>query len=422
MKRGFVLPVIALFLISFASAYGSYSSFSLSDMLNEIDSATMILGGLFIIFFALSNFALVRAFKGNKAVAGVVSFVVSLFAIYGINKTGFDFEGLFYGFGISENLLYTVLPIVLLVGTIILIWKIGVGLTFIALGGLLILITVFTELIYENGIAMIFGVGLFFAGLWLWRRAKRKEAGLYDGYGGLKNLPSFSTILKILLFIGVIYIYLTTSNLVMTGFALLLLLILLFFARKKQPSEGPGILRRGAGKAWEKRPRYDWEKEKEQAKAIGRGIGKGVGTVGKGVRKGTWGATKGVAKGTKWAGEKAYGKISPEDKRELRKQEKQRKKELKKREKRQALTEKAHEEALRENERRKKEAEAKQLKQRIKAIHEINDQINTIKRNIREYENAGRTAATEGERTQITGEILRLKDMLRQLESQKRKI
>lgn len=184
MKRGFAFLGITLFLISFASAYyGSYSSFSLSDFLNEIDSSTMILGGLFIIFFALSNFALARAFRGNKSVAGVVSFVVSLFAVYGLNKTGFDFEGLFYGIGISEGLLYTLLPLVLLGGIIFLGIKIGFGITLMIFGGLLIAVS-FTELIYEKGIAIFLGICLIGIGVYInkkWPKKKKEEKRWHYG-------------------------------------------------------------------------------------------------------------------------------------------------------------------------------------------------------------------------------------------------
>lgn len=180
-KKRLLTFVLGLFLISFVSAYyGSYSSFSLSDLLDSIDSSTMILGGLFIIFFALSNFALVRAFKDNKAVAGVVSFVVSLFAVYGLNKTGFDFEELFYGFGISEGLLYTVLPLVLLAGVIYLVVKLKTKALFI-LGGLFIVIS-FTELIYAKGATILIGLALIGVGILLWRRKNPKPSSYAPDY------------------------------------------------------------------------------------------------------------------------------------------------------------------------------------------------------------------------------------------------
>ena len=179
MKRGFAFLGITLFLISFASAYyGSYSSFSLSDLLNEIDSATMILGAVFIISFAVVNFALAKAFRGNKATAGIIAFVVSLLITYGINKTGFDFEGLFYDIGFSEGFLYTLLPLVLLGGIIFLGIKIGFGITLMIFGGLLIAVS-FTELICEKGIAIFLGICLIGIGVYINKKWPKKKKTKY---------------------------------------------------------------------------------------------------------------------------------------------------------------------------------------------------------------------------------------------------
>ncbi len=169
MQKGKLLFsfTIGLFLISFVSAYyGSYGSFSLSDLLDSIDSSTMILGAVFIISFALVNFALVRVFRDNKATAGIVAFVVSLLITYGINRTGFDFEGLFYNVGISEGFLYAVLPFVLLAGVIYLGIRFSFGTTLIGVGFLLIIIS-FTDFIYEKGIAIFIGVILILIGKYL---------------------------------------------------------------------------------------------------------------------------------------------------------------------------------------------------------------------------------------------------------------
>ena len=180
MKKSLVIPIITLSLINFASAYyGSYSSFSLSDLLNSIDSSTMILGAVFIISFALVNFALVRAFRDNKATAGIVSFAVSLLITYEINRRGFDFEGLFYGIGISEGFLFTLLPFVLLAGVIYLGTResIGFGITLIGVGSLLIIIS-FTDLVYAKGVAIFLGIILIGIGLYInkkWSKKKEEE-------------------------------------------------------------------------------------------------------------------------------------------------------------------------------------------------------------------------------------------------------
>ena len=127
-------------MMSFVSAYyGYYSNFSLSDLLDSIDSSTMILGAMFIISFAFVNFALSRFFKGNRATAGVVAFVISALIVWGINKSGIDYESFFYDIGLSEGFLYAVLPLVLLAGLIFLIIKVGMGMALMIFGGLITL-------------------------------------------------------------------------------------------------------------------------------------------------------------------------------------------------------------------------------------------------------------------------------------------
>lgn len=187
-KRPAILVIfLSLILINLVSAYyGSYNSFSLSNLLNEIDASTMILGSIFIVSFAILNFALGRAFRGNKAIAGIISFVISLMIIWGINQTGFDYEGIFYSIGISESLLGTLAPIILLLGSILIILKFGLGILLMILGLFLVGLAFFTDKIYENGIATVIAIVLILIGAILWRKKKYREEGL-TGPGGIKR-------------------------------------------------------------------------------------------------------------------------------------------------------------------------------------------------------------------------------------------
>ena len=164
MKKGMIV-LLVLFSISFVSAYyGSYygGGFSLSDLLNEIDSETMLLGVTFIVSFALINLSLQRVFKDNKAVPGVVAFCIALLIAWGINRSGYDIDNLFYSIGFSEDFLFTVLPL-LLVGFLIysvIKWR---GNGFITVGIVLVVFGIigFFE---EMGAAIIFGAFLFGVG------------------------------------------------------------------------------------------------------------------------------------------------------------------------------------------------------------------------------------------------------------------
>lgn len=176
----FLILILGLFLISFTSAYyGSYNSFSLSSLLDSIDSSTMLLGITFIVSFAFINFSLSKVFKDqegnpNKATAGIVAFAISLLITYGINKTGFDIEGLFYNIGFSEGFLATIIPLILLGGAIYLGIKFSFGMVLIVSGSLFCIVS-FTSLIYEKGITLVLGIILLVIGGWLWKRKRHPK-------------------------------------------------------------------------------------------------------------------------------------------------------------------------------------------------------------------------------------------------------
>jgi hypothetical protein len=161
-KRVLLSLILGIFLISFVSA------FTLSDLLENIESSTVLLVAVFTISFAILNFALSKFFKDksgepNKAIVGVIAFVMSFLITYGINKTGFDIEGLFFNIGISSELLYTIIPIIIIGGLALIIWKYKKKSLFI-LGGLLILLSFF---IYEKTLILTLGIILVIIGIGL---------------------------------------------------------------------------------------------------------------------------------------------------------------------------------------------------------------------------------------------------------------
>tara|TARA_Y100000031_G_scaffold150444_1_gene189841 strand:+ start:1763 stop:2407 length:645 start_codon:yes stop_codon:yes gene_type:complete len=178
-KRSLVLSFFSVFLgimlINIVSAQ-FYGGFSLSNMLNSVDPSTMVLGTIFIISFAFLNFSLSRFFKGSEGIAGVVAFSISLLITWGINRTGFDYSSLFYDifFFIPEDLLYTLMPFVLLGLIIFGIVKLkSFGKVFAILGGFLLAIVIFTDLVYEKGIVGTIGAIFLVVGLWLMFRKKK---------------------------------------------------------------------------------------------------------------------------------------------------------------------------------------------------------------------------------------------------------
>jgi hypothetical protein len=188
-----IISLISLFLINFVSAqfFSGYNRFSFSDFLRSIDPQIMILGGLFLIFFILIFYPLSRVFKDsygqpNKTIAGILAFIISTLIIYGINRFGFDIEGMFYGLGISGDLLYIILPIILLIGAIFIIWGFSRGrgiisgfvAVFLIFGALLTLLTLSTNIFYEKGLVLTIGVVMFLIGVILWWWKRRRKRGL----------------------------------------------------------------------------------------------------------------------------------------------------------------------------------------------------------------------------------------------------
>jgi len=191
MKRGlgFFLLVFLTQAVS-AQFFGSYGSFSITDFFSSIDPETITLGLLFFIFFALLFYALSRFFKDqhgqpNKGIAGTIAFALAFLIIYGIYRSGFSLENLFYGVGIPSG----ILPIILLALAVLVIWGLGrrkdefgkktfslrrgLGGFFMLLGLLFILLSIFTDIFYEKTTVFIIGLGLLLIGLWLgWRKKK----------------------------------------------------------------------------------------------------------------------------------------------------------------------------------------------------------------------------------------------------------
>jgi len=164
MKKGVIGLLILVTLINFASAQNM-----LSDFLNTFDESMIILSAIFIVSFAIVFFALSKVlFKQNVAIAGIVAGVLAFLITYGINKTGFDFEGLFAGIGISSNVLMTIVPLMIIIGAIFLIIKLKKDSLFI-FGGLLIVLSFF---VYAKAVLIIIAIVLIILGFVLPKKNK----------------------------------------------------------------------------------------------------------------------------------------------------------------------------------------------------------------------------------------------------------
>jgi len=136
MKKGWLFAFLLLATVSFASSLG------INDLLSQIDEPTIIFLAVFLIAFALIFFALNKVFKGNTSISGIISLALSFLIVYGINKSGFNVEGSLSDIGISSNILYVLLPILIAAVIIYLIIKFGKK-AWYAIGAILIILGIF---------------------------------------------------------------------------------------------------------------------------------------------------------------------------------------------------------------------------------------------------------------------------------------
>lgn len=115
-----VLLILGIFITRLVSAQYEYSDrLTLSSLLNQIDVSTMVTVVVFIVTFALLFFSLSKAFRGNRAIAGIVSLSMASLIAYGINKSGIDLENLVYDIGITLKTLHIIFPIFIIILVII---------------------------------------------------------------------------------------------------------------------------------------------------------------------------------------------------------------------------------------------------------------------------------------------------------------
>ncbi len=159
-----LLTFFSLLLIPLTSAlsytgFGGYSSFSVSNLLSGIDAQTIFILCLWAILFVLL-FWILNRFNFGQNIAGIISFAISLLAVYGINKL-FDFEEFLYSLGLGDSLFYILITIfIVLFGWMV--WKFRKRLCLLSfLVGLLLIGISLTDFFAEPGI--IFVIGLILA-------------------------------------------------------------------------------------------------------------------------------------------------------------------------------------------------------------------------------------------------------------------
>ena len=107
------------------------------DIFYNLEAELIIFGLIFVLFFAIIRLALSKTIK-DKGPLGVISLSIALLSVYGLSKTNLDFPGFFYKIGINNNLLYSVIPIIILVGLVYMILAVTARVIFSFFGVLFI--------------------------------------------------------------------------------------------------------------------------------------------------------------------------------------------------------------------------------------------------------------------------------------------
>ena len=185
MKGGVLaLVFITILLTGFVSAQFGYG-LSLSDFLYSINSSTLILFLLFLIFFViLNNVIFINFFRGNRMVSTVISLSISLMSVWGLNRMNWDLGSFFFTLGLSEDTLYNIVLVVLVIAVIYAISKKKLRLLFLGLGLLLIILAFFTDIFFEWTTALLIGIILVVIWAFLaWRAWKKEKEPHYGGKG-----------------------------------------------------------------------------------------------------------------------------------------------------------------------------------------------------------------------------------------------
>jgi len=142
------------------------------EILDYIDPQSMFLMLIFLISFVMLQFSLSRVFKKSPQTGSMIAILVSILITYGLYYIGIDFEGFAFDLGFDMDMVILVSSILILIGFIYLLKKVGFGLTLIILGIGIIGISFFA---YEQTITATIGIVILVLGVFFWWRRKKKQ-------------------------------------------------------------------------------------------------------------------------------------------------------------------------------------------------------------------------------------------------------
>ena len=142
---------------------------ALPYFLTNINSTIIVMGALFLIFFAFLNYVLSKVFRdkyGNVSTAtvGVISFCISVLIIYfGRNTISNIIDGLRF----SDTILYVLSGVAILVLLYLFRKRLRFCMILMLIGAGLILIGALTDWFYQRWFVIVLGIVLLLFGIWL---------------------------------------------------------------------------------------------------------------------------------------------------------------------------------------------------------------------------------------------------------------
>ena len=145
------------------------------EFFDAFGGENLFLVAAFILSFTIFIFGLNKTIfkkEKNKALSGIIAFVLATLFTFGVYRSGFDLGNLFYGWGIENAVILNILYLAIAVGVIYVIYKVGrVLLLYI---GTLLLIAALLGWVYEQLIVAIIGGILIVVYLYV-RKKKAKD-------------------------------------------------------------------------------------------------------------------------------------------------------------------------------------------------------------------------------------------------------
>jgi len=154
---------------------------------STIDSGIVVMGALFLIFFAFLNYVLSKVFRDkygnvNMATTGIISFCISVLIVYFGAPT---ISNIIDGLQLSNTVWYIICAVAVLILLYLFRKKLRFCMILMLAGAGLILIGAFTEWFYQKAFVIIVGVILLLLGIWMCTKKKSSRSiGEGDDSGG----------------------------------------------------------------------------------------------------------------------------------------------------------------------------------------------------------------------------------------------